>query len=154
MIELYTDGSCPRNPGPGGWAFCVVSGEREITRSGAMRDTTNNRMEMIAVIKGLEFLIREGYRGERVLIVSDSQYVVRGLEQWSFTWKRNGWRRKDRDGKMVEVMNVDLWPKLHGLAHDMIRSEFRWQRGHVGHRHNELVDRLAGEAAWDLIEKS
>lgn len=158
MIELYTDGSCPRNPGPGGWAFCIV-GERngggitEIKRSGCERATTNNRMEMVAVIKGLEWLVKNGYGGERVLVVSDSQYVIRGLEQWCFSWKKNGWRRKNEDGKMVKIMNPDLWPRLFGLAHVSMRAEFRWQRGHVGHKYNELCDRLAGEAVGQLIEE-
>ena len=154
MIDLYTDGSCPRNPGPGGWAFCAVGNGNEFTQSGADKDTTNNRMEMVAVIKGLEWLVREGYAGERVLVISDSQYVIRGLDQWCHSWKRNGWRRKNENGVWVAIKNPDLWPRLHGLAHVTTRAEFKWQRGHVGHKYNELCDQLAGEAAWELIERT
>jgi len=153
MIDLYCDGSCPRPHGPGGWAFIVVGNGNEVERSGAERATTNNRMEMMAAIRGLEWLASNKYGGERVKITSDSQYVIHGLNQWGFAWRQAGWRRKDEDGEWVKVKNVDLWPRLFGLAHDTFRAEFEWVRGHAGHDYNERCDKLAGEAAWELIER-
>lgn len=153
-IQLFTDGSCPRNPGPGGWAFVVIGMDaKPICRSGASRDTTNNRMEMLAVIRGLEFLIREDTFWP-IEIVSDSQYVIRGLSEWCKKWKANDWHRKDEKGRWVPISNPDLWKLLHGLAHVTLRDlcSFTWQRGHVGHEYNELCDKMAGEAAWRLIE--
>lgn len=154
MIELYCDGSCPRPNGPGGWAFIVVTdGGNEIEKSGGAMSTTNNRMEMLAAIKGLEYLEAQGFRGERVKITSDSQYVIRGLNQWAWSWRKAGWRRKDENGKWVKVKNADLWPQLFSLAHETLRAEFEWVRGHAGHSYNERCDALAGAAAWEAIER-
>jgi ribonuclease HI len=121
--------------------------------SGASRDTTNNRMEMFAVIRGLEFLIQE-QAVSPIEVTSDSQYVIRGVNEWCKKWKANEWHRKDEKGRWVPIINPDLWKLLHGLAHVTLagRCKFTWTRGHVGTHYNELCDKLAGEAAWRLIE--
>jgi ribonuclease HI len=138
-VLLFTDGACSGNPGPGGWAFILrhpVSG-KELERSGAERETTNNRMEMIAVIRGLEALKRPA----RVELLSDSTYVGKGLSEWLPKWKANGWRR--REGKQFKpIKNEDLWRRLDEL---MARHQvtFTHVRGHAGHPENERCDTLA-----------
>ncbi len=138
-VVLFTDGACSGNPGPGGWAFVLrhrASG-RQMERSGGERQTTNNRMELIAVIRGLEALKRP----VRVELVSDSTYVGKGMSDWMPKWKANGWRR--RDGKrLVPLKNEDLWRRLDELvARHKVR--FRHVRGHSGHPENERCDTLA-----------
>ena len=138
-VQLFTDGGCHGNPGPGGWAFILrhpASG-KEMERSGAERDTTNNRMELTAVIRGLEALKRPTH----VELLSDSVYVGKGLSEWLPKWKANGWRR--REGKRwKEIKNEDLWRRLDGLlAKHPVR--FTHVRGHSGHPENERCDTLA-----------
>ncbi|MGI6401555.1 MAG: ribonuclease HI [Thermoguttaceae bacterium] len=140
---LYTDGACSGNPGPGGWAFVLFhtpSGKR-MERSGGERETTNNRMELQAVVEGLSALKRP----TSLLLVSDSSYVLNGLSKWVKTWKANGWRRKEK-GRWAEVKNLDLWQQLDELIarHDV---EFEWIKGHAGHPENERCDELA-VAEW------
>ena len=138
-VQLFTDGGCSGNPGPGGWAFILrhpASG-KELERAGAERDTTNNRMELTAVIRGLETL----KRATSVELISDSTYVGKGLTEWMSKWKANGWRR--REGKRwAEVKNEDLWRRLDELLgkHDL---RFTHVRGHAGHPENERCDTLA-----------
>ena len=138
-VQLFTDGGCSGNPGPGGWAFILrhpASG-KELERTGAERDTTNNRMELTAVIRGLETL----KRATSVELISDSTYVGKGLTEWMSKWKANGWRR--REGKRwAEVKNEDLWRRLDELLgkHDL---RFTHVRGHAGHPENERCDTLA-----------
>jgi ribonuclease HI len=138
-VELFTDGACSGNPGPGGWAFLLrhpASGA-EIERSGAERATTNNRMELMAVIEGLQALTRPS----TVELYSDSQYVLNGLEEWVESWKKRGWRTAAKQ----PVKNAELWKTLDALrAEHEIR--YHWVRGHDGHPENERVDRLAVEA--------
>jgi len=138
-VRLFTDGACSGNPGPGGWAFILrhpASG-KELERSGAERDTTNNRMELLAAIRGLEALKRP----TRVELVSDSIYVGKGLSEWLPKWKANGWRR--REGKRFkEIKNEDLWRQLDQLL-ARHRVEFTHVRGHAGHSENERCDTLA-----------
>ncbi|OHB79129.1 MAG: ribonuclease HI [Planctomycetes bacterium RBG_16_64_12] len=138
-VQLFTDGACSGNPGPGGWAFVLrhpASG-KEMERSGAARETTNNRMELLAVIHGLEALKRP----TRVELISDSVYVGKGLSEWLPKWKANGWRR--REGKRLkEIKNEDLWRRLDRLlAQHQVR--FTHVRGHAGHPENERCDTLA-----------
>ncbi len=138
-VILYTDGACSGNPGPGGWAYILkhpASG-KEKDQSGGERETTNNRMEMMAVIRGLEALKRP----TRVELVSDSTYVLKGLNEWMPKWKKNGWRRRQK-GKWLEVKNVDLWQRLDELlaTHDVTVTHIR---GHSGHVENERCDTLA-----------
>lgn len=138
-VILFTDGACSGNPGPGGWAFVLrhPKSGKEREDSGGERETTNNRMELLAVIRGLEALTRP----TSVEVVSDSTYVLNGLSDWMPKWKRNGWRRKAKGG-WAEVKNVDLWQELDELAntHDL---KFTHVRGHAGHPENERCDTLA-----------
>jgi ribonuclease HI len=138
-VELYTDGACSGNPGPGGWAFIlrhVVSG-KEMEQSGGEPRTTNNQMELMAVIKGLEALKRTC----RIDLFTDSVYVGKGLSEWMPKWKRNGWRR--REGKALKpIKNEDLWRRLDELlaGHQV---KFTHVAGHSGHIENERCDQLA-----------
>ncbi len=136
-VEIWTDGACSGNPGPGGWAALLRYGERERTLSGAEPETTNNRMELLAAIKALEALKRPC----RVRLVTDSEYLKKGITEWLPRWKARGWRTADRR----PVKNADLWRRLDELAG---RHEIRWEwtRGHAGDPENERVDRLARAA--------
>ncbi len=135
-VQLFTDGACSGNPGPGGWAYILrhpaTAAERE--DSGGERLTTNNRMELTAVVKGLEALKHPSV----VEVYSDSQYVLNGLREWLANWKRNGWRTSSKQ----PVKNDDLWRTLDDLMsrHQM---HFHWVRGHSEHPENERCDRLA-----------
>jgi ribonuclease HI len=139
QVELFTDGACSGNPGPGGWAFILrhpASG-KEMVRSGAERETTNNRMELTAVIRGLEALRRPA----RVKLVTDSTYVGKGVSEWLPKWKANGWKRRERD-RWVAVKNEDLWRRLDALL-ARHQVQFVHIRGHCGHPENERCDTLA-----------
>jgi ribonuclease HI len=139
QVQLFTDGACSGNPGPGGWAFVLrhpASG-KEIERSGGERETTNNRMELTAAVRGLEALIKPSH----VELVTDSVYVGKGLSVWLAKWKANGWRR--RDGKQwAEVKNEDLWRRLDVLT-GTHTVRFTQVKGHSGHPENERCDELA-----------
>ena len=135
-VLLFTDGACSGNPGPGGWAYILqhpASG-REVENSGGERMTTNNRMELMAVIRGLEALKRRS----RVELWSDSQYVLKGLKEWLAGWKAKGWKTASK----APVKNVDLWQELDELTakHEIT---FHWVRGHNEHPENERCDQLA-----------
>lgn len=140
-VILYTDGACSGNPGPGGWAAILKHPDSGAVKelSGGEPDTTNNRMELMAVIEGLRSL-KEGKRW-RVLLVSDSEYVLKGLTVWIKGWIANNWRR-GKKANAPPVKNVDLWRELHELAgrHEM---SYEHVRGHTGHPENEACDRLA-----------
>ena len=138
-VRLFTDGACSGNPGPGGWAFVLqhpASG-KELQRSGAERETTNNRMEMLAVIRGLEALRRPTH----VELITDSVYVGKGLSEWLPKWKADGWRRRAGKG-WAEIRNEDLWRRLDTLLATH-RVQFTHVRGHSGHPENERCDALA-----------
>jgi ribonuclease HI len=137
VIEIYTDGACRGNPGPGGWAALLMSGEHEREISGAEALTTNNRMELTAVIRALEALKRP----VRARLYTDSEYVRRGITEWLTAWQARGWRTANRK----PVKNQDLWQRLAELnaAHQI---EWHWVPGHAGVPGNERVDRLANEA--------
>jgi ribonuclease HI len=141
-IEIYTDGACRGNPGPGGWAALLRSGEHEREISGAETMTTNNRMELTAVIRALEALKRP-VRGD---IYTDSQYVRQGVLEWLASWKKRGWKTADRK----PVKNQDLWQELDLLRqkHDL---QWHWVKGHSGHVENERVDALANRAIDALL---
>lgn len=146
FVQLFTDGACSGNPGPGGWAFILThpASGKTVEASGGEADSTNNRMELQAVISGLEALKRRS----RVEIVTDSQYVARGSRDWLPGWKRNGWRR--REGKQLKPLkNEEQWRKLDELLarHDVI---FTVIRGHSGHPENERCDELAVAAAAEF----
>ena len=133
-IEIFTDGACLGNPGPGGWGVLLRWRGTEKELSGGEKETTNNRMELMAAIQGLEALKRPG----RVTLTTDSTYVKDGITKWIFTWKRNGWRSAAKK----PVKNVDLWQRLDAAVagHDV---SWRWVKGHAGHAENERVDDLA-----------
>jgi ribonuclease HI len=136
-VEIFTDGACRGNPGPGGWAALLRHGSSEKVISGAEPDTTNNRMELMAAIQALAALRRPS----RVSLTTDSQYVRLGVQQWMANWKRNGWRTAQKQ----PVKNRDLWERLDTLSarHEV---EWHWVKGHSGHPENELADREANKA--------
>jgi ribonuclease HI len=140
-VELFADGACLGNPGPGGWAYLLRAGGQEREEAGAEPDSTNNRMELMAVIRGLEALKKPCL----VALASDSQYVVKGITEWLPGWKRKGWRKADGQ----PVMNVELWQRLDAQL-QVHRVTARWVKGHAGHPENERVDRLANDAARSL----
>lgn len=147
-VKLFTDGACSGNPGPGGWAYILqhpASGQARDS-SGAEPRTTNNRMELMGVIAGLSTLKRPC----RVELVTDSQYVAKGIHEWMPNWKRQGWMRKER-GQLKPVVNLDLWQRLDELlsAH---RVEVTHVRGHRGHPENEACDRMAVAACKALVQ--
>lgn len=138
-VALFADGACCGNPGPGGWAFILrdVETGRERRLWGGEPHSTNNRMELVAVIRGLEALNRP----TRVRLVTDSQYVAKGISEWLAGWKAHGWKRKE-GRRYVPIKNCELWQELDGLlARHQVRCE--WIRGHAGHAENEECDRLA-----------
>ena len=138
-VQIHTDGACQGNPGPGGFGVVLRYGDRSKELSGGYRLTTNNRMELLAVIRGLEALTQPC----KVTLYSDSRYVVDAMEKgWAVKWRANGWQRNKRE----RAVNPDLWAALLDLCatHDV---EFRWVRGHTGVADNERCDRLAVAAA-------
>jgi ribonuclease HI len=137
LVEIYTDGACRGNPGPGGWGALLSTGEHEKELSGAEALTTNNRMELTAVIRALESLKRPS----EARIYTDSEYVRKGITEWVRNWKARGWKTADRK----PVKNQDLWERLDALAAGH-KIEWRWVKGHSGVPGNERVDRLANEA--------
>ncbi len=147
FVKLFTDGACSGTPGPGGWAFILkhpASG-RVREASGAELETTNNRMELAAAIEGLASLKRRC----KVELVTDSQYVAKGIKEWLPNWKRQGWQRKE-GGRLKPVMNADLWKRLDSLLakHDVRVTHVL---GHRGHPENEACDRMAVEAYKELL---
>ena len=136
VVEVYSDGACRGNPGPGGWGVLLRAKGAEKELWGGEAATTNNRMELMAVIRALEALKRRS----RVRVYTDSQYVQKGISEWVRKWKRNGWKTADRK----RVKNDDLWKLLDELAqqHDI---EWHWVKGHAGHPENERADRLANK---------
>ena len=136
MIVIYTDGGCSGNPGPGGWAFVVSeNGEIREYRSGGDQPTTNNKMELTAVINALEYAKANGERD--VVILTDSQYVKNGITVWIHSWKKNGWRTSSK----APVKNVEYWVTLDKL-NDELNVDWQWVKGHAGIAGNEECDRL------------
>ncbi len=138
MLKIWTDGSCLGNPGPGGWAFIATDGKNTAERSGGERDTTNNRMELTAVIRA----IRAARRHNELEIHTDSQYVKNGMQTWIKNWRKNNWRTADKK----PVKNKELWIMLDELA-SQIKIHWVWVRGHNGNEMNERCDELARAAA-------
>lgn len=137
-IKIYTDGGCDKNPGgTGGWAFCILNGKRVIENSGQVANTTNNRMELTAAIRALERL----QKSAKIALFSDSQYLIRGMNEWIPGWVQRDWKLKDGS----PVKNAELWKKLYKLAkkHDV---EWNWVRGHADDAVNLRVDKLVREA--------
>lgn len=141
MIEIFTDGACRGNPGPGGWGALMRSGKHEKELWGGEAHTTNNRMEMTAVIESLKALKRPS----EVVLTTDSQYVRKGITEWIEGWKKKNWQTAARK----PVKNADLWQEMDKLAagHTI---DWRWVKGHSGHAENERVDDLANRGIDDL----
>ncbi|TPG54817.1 ribonuclease HI [Sphingomonas glacialis] len=137
-VEIATDGACKGNPGPGGWGALIRSGGTEKELSGGENPTTNNRMELMAAIEGLNALKRPC----RVTLSTDSRYVMDGLTKWIKGWQKNGWKTAAKQ----PVKNADLWQALLDAAKPH-RIEWTWVKGHAGHPDNERADRLASDAA-------
>lgn len=141
MLKIWTDGSCLGNPGPGGWAFVATNGQNTAERSGGERDTTNNRMELMAVIRALT----AAHRHSEIELHTDSQYVKNGMQSWLKNWKKNNWRTANKK----PVKNQDLWMQLDALS-GAIKIHWHWVRGHNGDEMNERCDELARTAAEKL----
>ena len=136
-VEIFTDGACRGNPGPGGWAALLRKGDTEKMISGAQETSTNNQMELMAAIQGLEQLKKP----VRVTLTTDSQYVRQGISQWIAGWKRNGWMTSQKK----PVKNKELWQRLDAAVAEH-QVEWLWVKGHSGHRENEMVDQAANDA--------
>ena len=141
-VDIFTDGACRGNPGPGGWAALLRYGDTEKMFSGAQEQTTNNRMELIAAIEGLEQLKKT----MDVVLTTDSQYVKDGITKWIDGWKKKGWITSQKK----PVKNVDLWKRLdEAVANHSV--EWKWVKGHSGHTENEMVDQAANIAIDNLL---
>ncbi len=141
-VDIYADGACKGNPGPGGWGVLLLAGGHERELCGGEAMTTNNRMELTAVIEALSALTRRS----RVRVYTDSQYVQKGISEWIHGWKRRGWLTADRK----PVKNADLWRRLDEVArgHEI---EWHWVKGHAGHAENERADALANRGIPNQI---
>ena len=142
MIDIYTDGACKGNPGPGGWGALLLSGDHSKELFGGELDTTNNRMEILAAIKALEALKRRS----DVKLHTDSKYVKNGIQTWIHNWKKNGWKTASRK----PVKNVELWQRLDELVtqHEI---EWVWVKGHSGNEGNEAADQLANKGVDSIL---
>ena len=143
LINIYTDGACFGNPGPGGWAFIYYINDIKIQNSGGEPLTTNNRMELIAVIKAL----KEVTKFSNVVIFSDSKYVVEGATKWINNWRKNNWKNSKRE----LIKNFDLWTKLDQILLTK-KIEWKWVKAHAGNVSNEAVDSLAKKKASKFID--
>jgi len=144
LVEIYTDGACRGNPGPGGWGVLLRYNNSEKELYGAESETTNNRMELTAAIRGLQELKRKC----RVRLTTDSTYLKNGITLWIDDWKRRNWRTTAKKN----VKNADLWQQLDKIT-ALHEIEWCWVRGHSGHRENEYADMLANRAIDELLEK-
>jgi len=143
VTEIFTDGACRGNPGPGGWGALLRYGKTEKELYGGESDTTNNRMEMTAVIRALEELKRPA----RIRLTTDSKYVTQGVTEWLESWKKKGWKTASRK----PVRNIDLWQQIDS-AIQRHYIEWQWVKGHAGHSENERADALANRGIDELPE--
>ncbi|MBN4666611.1 ribonuclease HI [Pandoraea nosoerga] len=141
QVNIYTDGACKGNPGPGGWGALLVAGKHRKEMFGGEANTTNNRMELLAVIRALEALNKPCH----VVLHTDSQYVQKGISEWIHGWKARGWKTAAKE----PVKNADLWQMLDA-ATQRHEIEWRWVKGHAGHDGNEAADRLANRGVESL----
>jgi len=144
-LKIFTDGGCSGNPGPGGWAYVMILDTFQGTQiaaknMGAEKNTTNNRMELTAVISALRALKKMDVP-RKAAVITDSQYVQKGITEWIQAWKRNSWRTSDKK----PVKNQDLWMELDSLSQDF-SIKWEWVRGHAGNEYNEMCDRMTQEA--------
>ena len=142
QVDIFTDGACKGNPGPGGWGVLLVYKGKELELCGGERETTNNRMELTAAIRGLAELKKSC----AVRLVTDSKYVMQGIQDWMPNWKKRGWKTAAKQ----PVKNVDLWQQLdeQTLRHQI---EWQWVRGHTGHPGNERADELANRGVEEVL---
>lgn len=143
-VDIFTDGACRGNPGPGGWGALMRYGDKEKVLKGAEAETTNNRMELIAAISSLEELKRPC----KVNLTTDSKYVLQGITEWMVNWKKRNWKTASKQ----PVKNVDLWQRLDSATqgHDI---DWHWVKGHSGHPENERADELANEAIDEMLKE-
>tara|TARA_B100000902_G_C27146797_1_gene831555 strand:+ start:288 stop:719 length:432 start_codon:yes stop_codon:yes gene_type:complete len=141
QVEIFTDGACRGNPGPGGWGVLLRFGSEEKQLFGGEMETTNNRMELTAVIEALSALRRPC----NIRLTSDSTYVLKGIQEWLPNWKRRNWKTASKK----PVKNIDLWQKLDSLI-STHKIDWHWIKGHSGHRENEIADELANRGIDDL----
>lgn len=140
-VIIYTDGACRGNPGPGGWGAVLEYGTTNKKLYGGANHTTNNRMELMAVIKALESLTRPC----NITLTSDSKYVLQGITEWIINWKKRGWKTASKKA----VLNADLWKQLDNLVGEH-KIDWKWVKGHSGHPGNELADQLANKGIDEL----
>lgn len=140
-IKIYTDGGCSGNPGPGAWAYIVIDGDNRLQDSGSEAATTNNRMELSAVIEALKRIGGKAAAGRVLEVYTDSRYVQQGISDWILRWERNGWRTAAKK----PVKNRELWQELRSLSRNL-DVRWHWLAGHAGHELNEECDRMVGEA--------
>ena len=140
-ISIFTDGACRGNPGPGGWGVLILLEGEEITLYGGEDSTTNNQMEMMAAIKALEYFREK----KSIELVTDSNYLKDGVEKWIHGWKKNGWKTSAKK----PVKNQELWMKIDALNH-FHEVQWKWVKGHSGHRENEIADLLANKGIDEL----
>ncbi len=140
-IEIFTDGACRGNPGPGGWGVLLCFQGKEKELFGGEKDTTNNRMELTAAIEGLRSLTEQC----EVILTTDSEYVRKGITEWVAGWKKRGWKTAAKK----PVKNVDLWQALDEISRQHV-VDWRWVKGHSGHRENEIADQLANRGIDEL----
>ncbi|HEY3488295.1 MAG TPA: ribonuclease HI [Gammaproteobacteria bacterium] len=145
QVEIFADGACRGNPGPGGWGVLLRYNNVEKELYGAESHTTNNRMELLAAIKGLEELKRPC----RVTVTTDSTYVKKGITEWLQGWKQRGWKTAGK----TPVQNVELWQRLEQAAGRHEHVDWQWVRGHSGHAENERADQLANRAIEELLQQ-
>ncbi len=148
-IIVYTDGGCSGNPGPGGWAYVIVDGTEIIKNSGGDENTTNNKMELTAVIMALKYILAsETLSGRDMVIHTDSTYVKQGITSWINNWLKNGWKTAAKQ----PVKNKELWQELKDLD-DRAGAEWKWVKGHAGNELNELCDKLVGEEMNRILNR-
>ena len=140
-IKIFTDGACRGNPGPGGWGALIIENEEEHSLWGGEKNTTNNKMEMTAAIKALEYFTNSS----NIQLTTDSNYVKDGIESWIEGWKRNGWKTASKK----PVKNKELWVRLDDL-NNFHNISWNWVKGHSGHRENEIADLLANKGIDEL----
>ena len=146
-MEVYTDGACKGNPGVGGWGVYIINGDDSFELFGGEEYTTNNKMELIAVIKALQF-VKDKYKNEEVEINTDSKYVKNGIESWIKKWKQNGWRTVNKK----PVKNIELWQELDDLVSFCTNISWKWVRGHCGNIGNEKADELANKGVMSICK--
>lgn len=144
IVEIYTDGACRGNPGPGGWGVVLRYNGIDKTLSGATKETTNNRMELTAAIEGLNAITRPC----EIRVVTDSEYVKKGMTLWLENWRKRNW--KGSNGKLVK--NIDLWQQLDAAVKRHTKVSWEWVKGHAGHPENEMADQLATSAIDKLLD--